>query len=100
MTLEHLEGKDPGIAIWMTSALLANLISCVVTQPLDIIRTRIMFRFHSQDESQQYKGLADAFMKILKNEGVRGMMRGLLPRIMRKGLGNIFAWSSYEYLVS
>ena len=90
----------PSLWIWVSSAMIANVISCTITQPLDIIRTRIMFQFHNTDESQKYKGLVDAFMKIIRLEGVRGMMRGLLPRIIRKGIGNIFAWSSYEYLVN
>ena len=28
-----------------------------------------------------------------------GYFRGLLPRILRKGMGSIIAWSFYEYLI-
>jgi hypothetical protein len=28
-----------------------------------------------------------------------GFFRGLIPRIARKGLGSIIAWSFYEYLI-
>jgi hypothetical protein len=38
-------------------------------------------------------------VKIYENEGVPGFFRGLLPRIARKGLGSIIAWSCYEYLI-
>ena len=38
-------------------------------------------------------------MRIYEREGAIGYFRGLLPRIMRKGLGSIVAWSFYEYLI-
>lgn len=38
-------------------------------------------------------------MKIYEHDGFIGYFRGLTPRIMRKGLGNILAWGIYEYLV-
>ena len=41
----------PSLWIWVSSAMIANVISCTITQPLDIIRTRIMFQFHNTDES-------------------------------------------------
>ena len=30
---------------------------------------------------------------------MQGYFRGLLPRILRKGMGSIIAWSFYEYLI-
>lgn len=39
------------------------------------------------------------FVKIYETDGMMGYFRGLLPRIMRKGLGSIIAWSFYEYLI-
>ena len=38
-------------------------------------------------------------MKIYETDGVAGYFRGLLPRILRKGMGSIIAWSFYEYLI-
>lgn len=38
-------------------------------------------------------------MKIYEKEGVAGYFRGLMPRIARKGMGSIIAWSFYEYLI-
>ena len=77
----------------------ANLVCCVITNPLDLIRTRAYFQYHNKDESQRYKGITDAVINIYQREGAIGYFRGLLPRIMRKGLGSIIAWSFYEYLI-
>ncbi len=37
--------------------------------------------------------------KIYEHDGFFGYFRGLTPRIMRKGLGNIVSWALFEYLV-
>jgi len=42
----------------------ANIVSCVITHPLDLIRTRVYFQFYNKEESEQYKGLLDAIKKI------------------------------------
>jgi len=81
------------------SSVSANLLSCVITHPLDIIRTRVFFQFYNKDQTQHYQSLSQAIGKIYEHDGFIGYFRGLTPRIMRKGLGNILAWGIYEYLV-
>ena len=41
----------------------------------------------------------NAFVKIYEKDGFPGYFRGLVPRIARKGMGSIIAWSFYEYLI-
>ena len=77
----------------------ANAASCVITHPLDLIRTRIFFQHHNKDANQHYSGLIAAIRKIHKVDGFRGFFDGLTPRIARKGLGSIVAWTFYEYLI-
>jgi len=38
----------------------ANIVSCVLTHPIDLIRTRVYFQYYNKEESQQYSGLYDA----------------------------------------
>jgi hypothetical protein len=71
----------------------------MITHPIDIIRTRILFKFYTQDPNQNYTGILDAGRKIYKYDGFRGFFRGMVPRVLRKGFGNIIAWTAYEYLV-
>jgi hypothetical protein len=40
----------------------ANIVSCVITHPIDLIRTRVYLKFYNKEESQQYKGLSDAIV--------------------------------------
>ena len=77
----------------------ANVLCCVITHPLDLIRTRAYFQYHNKDQAQHYNGIINAFIKIYETDGMLGYFRGLLPRILRKGMGSIIAWSFYEYLI-
>lgn len=81
------------------SGFMANGVSCIITQPIDLIRTRIYFQFYNQNKSENYTGILHAITKIYRNEGFFGFFRGLFPRIARKGMGKIVAWVIYEYLV-
>lgn len=87
------------VTISAISAMMANIMSCLITHPIDIIRTRILFQFYNKDPNQQYANLTDAFQKIYRNDGLGGFFRGMLPRVLRKGFGNIISWTMYEYLV-
>ena len=87
------------VYISSASSFSANILSCVMTHPIDLIRTRIYFQYYNKDPSQQYKSTFDAIRKIYQKDGILGYYRGLLPRIMRKGLGSVLAWAMFEYLI-
>ena len=91
--------KKKLIVLSAASAMSANIISCLITHPLDIVRTRILFRYYNKDPDQRYANMADAVRKIYRNDGLFGFFRGMIPRVMRKGFGNIISWTAYEYLV-
>lgn len=78
----------------------ANIVSCMITHPLDIIRTRILFQFHNTHKDQVYNNVTDAFLKIYKNDGLFGFFRGMTPRVIRKGTASAIAWNTYEFLVN
>jgi hypothetical protein len=42
----------------------ANIVSCIITNPIDVIRTRVYFQFYNTEESQKYNGLMDAVARI------------------------------------
>lgn len=60
----------------------AGLCTSVVISPFDVIRTRLI----AQDVSNKcYKSSTEAFLKIYKIEGVRGLYRGLVPSMIQTG---------------
>ena len=81
------------------SSITANFGSCLITHPLDIIRTRVFFQKFNKDQTQHYQSISTAILKIYEFDGFIGYFRGITPRIIRKGLGNIIAWGIFEYLM-
>ena len=43
--------------------------------------------------------MPNAISKIYQKDGFFGFFRGLVPRILRKGMGSVVAWVIYEFLV-
>lgn len=46
--------------------------------PLDLVRTRLTTEFPGQEN---YKGITDALMKIIRSEGVMGLYSGIAPTL-------------------
>ena len=81
------------------SSMMANIVSCTITHPLDLIRTRAYFQYYNKDQNQHYQGILNGIEKIYETDGIPGFFQGLIPRIVRKGLGSIVAWTCYEFLI-
>jgi len=71
----------------------AGLLASAVTQPADVIKTQM------QLYPSYYKGTADCVTKVIKNHGVVGLYRGMIPRCMRRTLMSAMAWTVFESLM-
>lgn len=78
----------------MAAGLFAGVIATVVSQPLDMARNRM------QMKPDEYKHVVQTIQKIIKEERVKKLFPGLIPRIGTAGLGSAVAWALYEGLVS
>lgn len=66
----------------------ASALATTVTEPIDVIRTRIMANIRGKPDSRfQYKGLFDGLSHAARTEGIAALYRGLLPRLVLKSLG-------------
>ncbi|CUS21951.1 LAQU0S04e04588g1_1 [Lachancea quebecensis] len=63
------------------SALTAGAISTMLTNPVWVVKTRLMLQTHVNENSTQYKGTFDAFHKIYTTEGMKTFYSGLLPSL-------------------
>lgn len=74
----------PTLAL-LASSINAGLITCLITHPIWLVKTRLQLQQRNQSISespQYYKGTLDAFWKIAKNEGItRGLYLGLSPSL-------------------
>eukprot|EP00891_Asterochloris_glomerata_P007435 jgi/Astpho2/7435/e_gw1.00114.101.1_t len=87
----HSEGSAGGVknraALDATAGAIAGCVARLVVQPLDVLKIRFQVHMHCFDVQSlplgslqsKYTGIRQAFVTIVREEGVRGLWRGLLP---------------------
>ena len=88
----------------MSNAMLgfvASALACAATEPIDVVRTRIMAQLRRGDGAKakgtdfNYTSLADGLRKAAAEEGMVSLYRGLLPRLLLKSVGGAIWYSTY-----
>lgn len=79
-----------------TSAMMSNVIITVLNNPLDVIRTRLQYLHFSKNENHKYKGVISGIYHIAKYEGVKGLLVGMLPRVIKRATAGSVSWTLYE----
>ena len=82
------------------SGALAGCCSVMVTNPLDVARTRLqLLEFRNERDKRQLKmGFGNLLMDVYRREGFRGLYKGVKPRIYVNIPGSALAFVGYEYL--
>ncbi|XP_008794194.2 mitochondrial substrate carrier family protein E isoform X1 [Phoenix dactylifera] len=75
---------------------LAGGFSAYLTTPLDVIKTRMQV----QGSTMRYNGWLDAFRRIWADEGLNGMFKGSVPRIMWYVPASALTFMAVEFLRS
>lgn len=78
------------------ASLMSTLLLCVLNNPLDVIKIRSQYHYYSQNKNHEYKGIISGVAKIAKNEGIRGLCSGMVPKMIKKGLSSTLVWTLYE----
>jgi solute carrier family 25 (adenine nucleotide translocator) protein 4/5/6/31 len=63
--------------------------------PFDTVRRRMMLQSEKPVDQRLYKGSWDCFKQVLKNEGTKGMYKGLVPELFR-GVGGSLVIVAYD----
>ncbi|KAL3687655.1 hypothetical protein R1sor_013964 [Riccia sorocarpa] len=76
----------------------SGLIGQLIASPADLVKVRMQSdgRLIKMGHAPRYTGMADAFKKIVKTEGVRGLWRGVGPNVQRAFLVNTGELSCYD----
>lgn len=71
--------------------------TCVMpfNYPFDTVRRRMMLQSEKPLAERTYKGSVDCFFKVLKNEGLAGMYKGMIPELFR-GVGGSVVIVAYD----
>lgn len=59
--------------------------------PLDVVKTRLQGQVHAEGMKVKYRGTVHTLRRICRDEGMRGLYRGLSPTLM----GMIPTWATY-----
>jgi solute carrier family 25 (adenine nucleotide translocator) protein 4/5/6/31 len=63
--------------------------------PFDTVRRRVMLESEKPLASRTYKGSWDCFVQVSKNEGMKGMYKGMIPELFR-GVGGSLVIVIYD----
>ena len=69
---------------------LSTVMAVFLTFPFDNIRVRL------QIEDSAHKNIIDLIKFTVFNEGVLGLYKGIVPRILKKGFSGSLLWLIYE----
>lgn len=69
--------------------------ACTVSQPLDVIKTRIQSRPFDSPESG-----ATVIKNLLKNEGPGALFKGLVPKLSVVGPKLVFSFAVAQHLIA
>lgn len=73
----------------------AGGLAAAVTTPLDVVKTRLQTQ--GEIGARRYRGLADALNSIRLEEGYKGLLRGIRPRMVFHMPAAAVCWTTYEF---
>lgn len=84
MILEKGVMKD-GLGTHVTASFAAGFVASVASNPVDVIKTRVMNMKVEAGRDPPYKGALDCALKTVKAEGPMALYKGFIPTISRQG---------------
>lgn len=86
MELSGVTGGLEMMGVRIAAGVTTGTLAILVAQPTDVVKVRMQ----AAGNSQQYKGVMDAYLTIKRCEGVRnGLYRGTFPNIARNCIINV-----------
>ncbi|KAK4393973.1 Mitochondrial uncoupling protein 5 [Sesamum angolense] len=95
MILERDLMKD-GLGTHVTASFAAGFVAAVASNPVDVIKTRVMNMKVEAGMAAPYSGAVDCAMKTIKAEGPMALYKGFIPTISRQGPFTIVLFVTLE----
>ncbi|OMO63575.1 Mitochondrial brown fat uncoupling protein [Corchorus olitorius] len=76
---------NDGIGTHVTASFAAGFVAAVASNPIDVIKTRVMNMKVAPGEVAPYAGALDCALKTVKAEGPMALYKGFIPTISRQG---------------
>eukprot|EP00897_Mesotaenium_endlicherianum_P003616 jgi/Mesen1/3282/ME000019S02692 len=89
--------KD-GFGAHITASLMAGLVASVTSNPLDVIKTRLMDMKTPPGQKPMYAGALDCAIKTTRAEGPMALYKGFIPTVTRQGPFTVVLFLSLEQI--
>lgn len=76
--------KD-GLGTHVTASFAAGFVAAVASNPVDVIKTRVMNMKVEEGREPPYRGAVDCAVKTVRAEGPMALYKGFIPTISRQG---------------
>lgn len=76
---------NDGLGTHVTASFAAGFVASVASNPVDVIKTRVMNMKVVEGVEPPYKGAVDCAVKTVRAEGVMALYKGFVPTISRQG---------------
>ncbi|KAJ2903539.1 putative solute carrier family 25 member 42 protein [Zalerion maritima] len=87
--------KNPSSIRKLAAGAISGAVAQTCTYPFDVLRRRFQINTMS-GMGYQYKSIGDALRVIVKEEGVRGLYKGIVPNLLKVVPSMAASWLSYE----
>ncbi|OMH86146.1 Mitochondrial RNA-splicing protein MRS4 [Zancudomyces culisetae] len=82
----------------VTAGALSGGVAAAITNPVDCAKTLLQTRGASHDSSiKNVSGIIKPIKIIVSTYGVKGLFRGVIPRVVYVMPGTGISWLTYEY---
>eukprot|EP01012_Entosiphon_sulcatum_P031717 TRINITY_DN4041_c0_g1_i1.p1 TRINITY_DN4041_c0_g1~~TRINITY_DN4041_c0_g1_i1.p1 ORF type:complete len:317 (+),score=18.83 TRINITY_DN4041_c0_g1_i1:75-1025(+) len=100
-SLLNLGWLHEGRPLHFIASVLAGLVAVAVTNPVDVVKTRVMNQsvaYHLAQGPNQYRGPVDCFLKIVRTEGPLALYKGAFTAWLRLCPHTIVTFLTFEQL--
>ncbi|XP_047971705.1 mitochondrial uncoupling protein 5-like [Salvia hispanica] len=84
MILERNLMRD-GLGTHVTASFAAGFVAAVASNPVDVVKTRVMNMKVEAGKAAPYSGAMDCAVKMVKAEGPLALYKGFIPTVSRQG---------------
>ncbi|KAI3794361.1 hypothetical protein L1987_36991 [Smallanthus sonchifolius] len=87
---------EDGLGTHVIASFAAGFVAAVVTNPIDVIQTRVMNMKVEPGKAPPYVGATDCALQMVKTEGLMAFYKGFIPTISRQGPFTIVLFVTLE----
>jgi len=92
--LTAYDTPPPGLNF--VSGMVASCVAQFVAYPFALVRTRLQKQGMIEGDTTRYRGIVDCFSQTVRNEGILGLYKGLLPNVLKLAPAAGINWLVFE----